>query len=356
MTNPERNPERSGNTNKDLREDVEVENISDGDEFENMNDEIKKFKIRAKNIILTINQKSLEFENEIYNYMKLKNANYILICSHDKPQYHHHMYVQFPDYRIISSDKLHGSHVEKCFGSAQQNIRYLKGEDEKHRELNIKCVKIIEDGEVRNRGGFNYSVKEIEEMTEEDIKNLNVHLYNTVKRIKNDLEEKDAIDDWLNVKPLTVEWHFGMSGTGKTYYAKTIGRNYRKMNYSVMIMTFDKNGFAHILGDKNCKLLIINEFRDSRFDFTDFLEILTNEHQYNLKGGSCYLRKLEKIIITTQQSPCDIYNYIHEDRNQIYRRISNLYIHYKNEEKYEMEELNINDYINTPKPITISFQ
>lgn len=335
MTDNERNHNSSGNTTSP-RNEVQMTNSDFSEnEIEHLDENLKTFKIRARNVIMTINEKSMKFIDEIVKYVKKKGATYILVCQHDQPQNHLHLYAQFIDVRVIDSKFLHGSHVEKCFGSAQQNIKYCKGEDEKHQKLGIECRTIYEDGEPKMRGGLN--IKAIKEMTEDEIDELPPNLYNIAMKIKEQENEKKAVDDWLKDQIIDVEWHVGLAKTGKTSYAKMIGRRYREQGKKVLVVSFDKNGFTHTVGSKECELLIINEFRWEKYSFTDFLEILSNEHQYNLKNGSCFLQKLEKIIITSQQQPIELYPALLEDRNQIYRRIENVYIHKRNGKKYEME-------------------
>ena len=114
------------------------------------------------------------------------------------------------------------------------------------------------------------------------------------------------------------------------------------MGKSVLIANFDKNGFCHKLGNENdAELVIMNEFRDSCLRFNDFLEILTNEHQFNSKHGSFYCPNMKRIIITTIQNPINIYNKCSEDRTQIYRRLTKIYYHYKLGHNYECKEYTI---------------
>ena len=74
--------------------------------------------------------------------------------------------------------------------------------------------------------------------------------------------------------------------------------------------------------------------------FTDFLEITSNEHQYNTKHGGFFMPNLQKIIITTVQKPKEIYKCVNENREQIYRRITKIIEHYKTGNEYKMIEFN----------------
>lgn len=288
---------------------------------------IKSFKIRARNVILTVQKEGEKNLNNIVKYFKSYKAfRYILITKHDGPSVEHfHIYVQFNQPRTVDSRYCYGAHLEESFGSAKACIKYLKCEDKKHKAANVNYQLIYEEGEPKIKGG---RIKDIEKMDDNEIKKLPAMMYNIAKKIRNDKMIKDAVDEWLKVKDIHVEWHYGLAGTGKTYYAKLIGRQYRDKGKNVAIISFDKNGFIHYIGNlEECELLIINEFRDSNMSYKDFLEILTNEHQYNIKGSSIYPLNIEHIIITSQQKPDEIYKNIKEDKNQIYRRINEILRH-----------------------------
>lgn len=157
------------------------------------------------------------------------------------------------------------------------------------------------------------------------------------------MKQEENVDNWLNDYKIEVEWHTGDPGSGKTYYAKQIGRQYRKEGKSVAIIEFDDNGFSHILGNETAELLIMNEFRDSNLKFNKFLEILTNEYQHNIKNGNLYFPNIKRIIITSVFTPLNIYMKINENREQIYRRITKIYYHQKLNNKYDMKEISLKE-------------
>lgn len=305
--------------------------------------QVKSFKVRARNVILTVQKEGEKNLNNIVKYFKSYKAfRYILITKHDGPSVEHfHLYVQFNQPRTVDSRYCYGAHLEESFGSAKACIKYLKCEDKKHKAANVNYQLIYEEGEPKMKGG---RIKDIEKMDDNEIKKLPAMMYNIAKKIRNDKMVRDAVDEWLKVKDIHVEWHYGLAGTGKTYYAKLIGRQYREKGKDVCVISFDKNGFIHYIGNlEECELLIINEFRDSNMSYKDFLEILTNEHQYNVKGSSVYPLNIEHIIITSQQKPNEIYKNIKEDKNQIYRRISEVLKHDCDEHGFKAYSVDFDD-------------
>ena len=83
-------------------------------------------------------------------YLRGLNPNYLLVGKETDPttgNKHAHIYVQFVNARRLSLKKLLGAHIEKCFGSPQQNIAYIKKPDT---EI------VVEEGEVRKKGGLRF--------------------------------------------------------------------------------------------------------------------------------------------------------------------------------------------------------
>lgn len=108
----------------------------------------------GRNFILTLNEVTLEFYTDIKEYLtNLSQFQYFLCCEHiGQENKHYHVFVQYKNTKKLSLRRLHGAHLEKCFGSAQQNINYVKADDKKHRELGIQGILIDEEGEPLFRG------------------------------------------------------------------------------------------------------------------------------------------------------------------------------------------------------------
>lgn len=138
--------------------------------------------------------------------------------------------------------------------------------------------------------------------------------------------EDQEVLDWLEVKEIEVDYYTGESGSGKTYAAKQIGRDYMKKGKKVAIINFDVNGFVKITGPEEAELLIINEFRDSCLRFHEFLGILTGEDGVNPKGKEkVFFRNCNRIIITSIIEPWELYKKVNESKEQIKRRIKRIW-------------------------------
>lgn len=271
----------------------------------------------GRNFILTVNEKSLEHYNEIKDYLtNLKGTNYYLCAEHiGQENKHYHIYVQFENPKRLSLKKLYGCHIEKSYGSAQQNIKYVLAQDDKHLKLNITSETIDEIGEPKLRGGC-YSIKDIEEMTDEEIK-LSVPLAMT--KIAEHIKSKQAyeidLDAWH--KEVEIFYIYGPSGIGKSQKAKQI---LKEKNYKTTNIVKCENGFWQGVGDsKSC---IYDDFRDSDLKAKEFIQFVDYNRQImNVKGGT-KINNYELIIITSIQSPYMIYkNMPEEAKAQWLRRI-----------------------------------
>lgn len=299
----------------------------------------KSYQIVAKNIIITINKAVYENIDNIINYLTKKEYNYLLMCEHDGPSEKHiHLYVQYQKPRKLTTKFLYGSHIEQSKGNAQQNIRYLKAEDEKHKELNVKSTILREEGEPTDKRKV-CTIKDIKQMTDDEIDNLKPNLYKIAKEIKKDDNAKYSIIQWAKLnKKIKVKYCYGLGGSGKTYYCfKWVNKHFDVNNFQIITISYDERGFANIIGDsskpQNIKAIIINEFRDNNMKFKTFLELLTNENVIRILYNTFYCPNLEYVLINSIQKPNRIYKEITEDKNQIKRRITKIKYFYIDENK-----------------------
>lgn len=314
---------------------------------------------KVRGIRLTIHQKIIPKLNLIIDYLEnLQNNNYILVYEHQnepdkngtvKPP-HYHLYAQFTKPTNVNSKRCQNANLKPALMSAQLNIAYLKGLDKNERHKHISTRFIYESGAPRYRGGAPNAHDVIRVYQEQgNILSLDSRFYNVNMRIVRDYNQEMAAKQFIENKlkqienPITVNYHVGQSGAGKT--TEICNEYHNHKNYDYAVLTFDDNGFSHLLGKETAKYLLINEFRDSNIKFKDFLEILQNEHQFNIKGGSMYMPNLQQIDITTVQKLHEIYSNCCEDRYQIQRRITHTYYYARGKPRVEVQTIADINYI-----------
>lgn len=273
---------------------------------------------RGTTFLLTLNLATLEYYKDILEYVTgLAHFQYLLCTEHiGQENKHYHMFIQYNQPKYLSIPRLHGAHIEKCFGSAQQNIAYCKCEDKKHQELGITYVLIDEIGEPKLKGG-DWTIKRLRECDDES--EIPAHLYRIKKAIteENDLDlEVDDIG-----KEIKVFYIQGPSGVGKTNRAKQIAKDYSSSLGTKINMIKYENGFYHGVG--KAKIAIYDDFRDSHMKPSEFINLIDyNKHYMNIKNGS-KLNNYNLIIITSVIPLKKIYRKMYDDepKKQWERRI-----------------------------------
>lgn len=256
----------------------------------------------AKGFQLTFNE--VEKFGDVLNYLRGLSPNYLLAGKEIAPTTGHphiHCYIQFPNARRLSLKKLQGAHVEKCLGSPEQNIKYVK------KEGNI----IVEEGAPR----LNYmpSIKKLKEMKKEEREGLSAVLYNVVSKIN--AEENKKIKGTEYHKDVAVYWYYGESGLGKTKSAiEKIGD--REFNE----VKFDGNFWHGVTEDTD--IALYDDWRDTHMKPTELINFIDyNRHVMNVKGGSVR-NNYKEIYITSLQNPEEIYKKTPEEtKKQWLRRI-----------------------------------
>ena len=261
---------------------------------------------KARAYQLTLNE--IEKYEGLLEYLKTLNPSYLISCKEEAPSTGHehiHIYVQFPTPRALSIKKTLGAHIEKCKGSPQQNVAYIK------KEGNI----IDEIGELRRAGGA--SIKEIKKMSKDEREELPGCYYNIVQKITQEEQKKLTPNDYYK-GPIEVNWYWGESGAGKTRQAlKEIGdTQFNEVKYD--------GNFWHGV-QEDCEVALYDDWRDSHMKPVELINFIDyNRHVMNVKGGTVR-NNYKRIFITSLQNPEEIYkNSPEETKKQWLRRIKTI--------------------------------
>lgn len=275
-------------------------------------------KFRGKNFLFTLN--NVDNWDILREYIIKKPTFRYGIASLEKApstgHKHIHFYAQFNNTVDIYRSKTGDARIDKCKGSAQQNIEYVKKTKEPEKAGEI----IFEQGDPKKKGGP--TIAELKKMEPEEREQLPGCYFNIVNKI-NAEEQKDLKGDDM-YKEMKVHWYWGDSGLGKTRRAyKEIGsRTFNEVK-------FDGN-FWH--GAKeHTPIALYDDFRDSDMKPRELINFIDyNKHIMNIKGGSMRNTYTE-IFITSIQSPEEIYKNVEgEPRRQWLRRITEI-IHFQAE-------------------------
>lgn len=125
-----------------------------------------------------------------------------------------------------------------------------------------------------------------------------------------------------NDRDIDVMFIDGKGGTGKTYYAKKL---LTKMGYDYCVSSSSNDPFQDYLGQK---AIILDDLRDSAFDFEDLLKMLDNNTASSVRSRFTNKVFNGKLIVITSTVPLSYWyrSYQYSDNkdeiNQLYRRIT----------------------------------
>ena len=309
-----------------------------------VNDDKKSITRSAYLFCCEINPAVIDKLDDIIAYFKKFNPNYILVGSHigSSQGLHYHLFAQYPVKKHLTFGKktTFGAHGEACFGSAQQNVAYIRCQDKKHIEEGVTYGgDYLEEGEMRLNGHF-YSMRarEVAEMSTEDMLDLNPIQFNIAAKVKREVQRMEANEAFFaEMSALKeagptfhtgkcVHYYTGPSDSGKTVKAKLDAMEKYDVR-DIASVSFDKSGFAHVLGNDTApKCIVIEEYRDSAMELNKFLEMCDKwATTINVKGSELSTAAVKDIFLCSVKPLHKLYKKAtgdrHEDRHQIYKRV-----------------------------------
>lgn len=239
---------------------------------------------------------------------------YMCICddSTKDGKYHGHAFIYYKNPVTMGRVKKqfgNDCHVEKPYKNSEC-IAYVM--DTTKRKYNIE-----EYGKRPMDNGVKRTIQELKDI--DDPSELDWRMYNTWKRVHDDYSNDIDINEWH--KDIDVYYIYGQSGVGKSNKAKEIINDYECILPGPCNVIKHDGEFYHGVG-VNAQKAIYDDFRDSHMKASEFINMIDyNKHTMNVKGGT-KINKYKLIVITSVQSPYDIYkNLDDEPRLQWLRRV-----------------------------------
>jgi len=271
----------------------------------------------------------------------------------------HHLHAVLEDdneNRFSALKKLYpGMHIEPTKGNKRQAEDYIKKEG-KYSDTSEEIVYLGRHGEIKGAQGQRRDLGVVEKLLEQgktpnEIFDMNISYRRYEKMIK-DAYFRKRWKETPAIRKITVYWHLGKSGTGKSY--EMIKLMQEKGSEGVYLITDYDNGFDKYGGEK---VLFMDEFR-GQIKYTQLLTILdVYRAQIRCRYTNVYAL-WEEVHITSVMHPEEIYKkMVTENRKvdtieQLIRRIDYVVLHKKQNEEYEKIEIPIEIYKNNNKIIS----
>ncbi len=284
--------------------------------------------LRQCEVVTDVDKLRVDLQKTFMKYKTIKDWAYII---HDKDDTrpHYHIYLHFDtsvDTKLIASwFDVPENLVGRVKGRKADVLSYLTHSNESQKNkyqystnevvANFDFERVIEESKII--GDFkNYSYSQQLQFIQTLPVSEKTKAFNKLLTLWKIEVQSMLLDPSRNIKVVFIT---GGSGTGKTYYARKMLEN---MNLDYCISSSMNDPLQDYLGQKG---LILDDLRDTSFEFEDLLKILDNNTKSSMR--SRFQNKVfngEVIVITSSVPLWKWYKYVSnsEQLYQLYRRIS----------------------------------
>lgn len=287
-----------------------------------------------------------------------RNAG-IAVCVSNNGCYHAHIacYGNTTTLKKVS-DILFQSHIEPQLGGKEQLKAYLLKEGEYAEKgemvLHTKNIEAVQDVQ-----GKRSDLDEIEEMlnsgaTPKEIFQASLRFRKYEKMIKAEYLER-KINSIPLVKDMWNEYHFGASGSGKTYTYIKLCEEYSPEEVYLCndyANSASSSGGFDFYSDNPAKILVLDEFRGN-IPYNHLLSMLDvySRNQQHCRYQNTYCL-WTSVIICSIYPPEEVYEFMVNENNrkidtlrQFMRRLHLIVYHYVNSDgEYKTFEMSANQY------------
>ena len=224
-----------------------------------------------------------------------------------------------------------GMHIDPTKGSKKEAEDYIN-KTGKYAEKNEIVVASAIRGEIKANQGARTDLDRIKQLLDAGMRPNQI----TALDIKYRRYEKDITADYMArletkvtyIRNVQIEWHYGYTGSGKSYFVKDLIDEYGLDNVHIVSSDYD-NAFDFYFGQK---ILVLDEYRGD-FKFKVLIDVL-DKYLHIFKARYISRKSFwERVIIISPEAPDELYQGLHErskdDRiEQLYRRINKVYYHW----------------------------
>ena len=280
----------------------------------------------------------------------------VAVCESRDGLYHMHMALYGNLTTLGNVAKLmFNSHTEPQLGGKKALKSYLEKSD-RYAEKNEKVLFVSgldEIQEVKAKGGI---FEQIGLLLDEGLKPTEIMEQNFAYRRYEKLIKSEYLAKRIKntplIKDMHVEWHFGASGTGKTFEYVKFCKKYSPEDV-YFCNDFDNGGFDNYLENGAPPVLFMDDFK-GHMRFATLLTILDKYSRAQTHARFLNTYNLwTNVIITSVYPPDEVYNFMVDEYNrrtdsfeQLLRRINKIVFHFKDVDEFKTVSVDGKDYKN----------
>lgn len=265
----------------------------------------------------------------------------------------HHLHMVFCDAHKIRFTTIKNlfpkAHLEPTRGSKKQAQDYINKVgvfEEKGEEV----LYVAERGEITSNQGQRVDLQAVQTYidngyTPNEIFDLNIAYRRYDKMIKDAFYAK-RIKDTPFIREVKVYWHFGVSGSGKSYTAQKLIDEHGE-NDIYFLSDYDGGGFDNYNGQR---ILFLDEFK-GQIRFSTLLSILDCYKQQVHSRYTNTWTLWTEVHITSVYAPEEVYKRMVSNSDsgtdtvkQLLRRITDIVYHYKEDGEYKTDVISAKEY------------
>lgn len=242
-----------------------------------------------------------------------------------------------------------GMNIVPTKGNKQQAEDYINKRNG-FEEKGEKVVLIKYHGEIQGKQGKRNDISAIEELIEQGLtpnEIFDISLsYRKFEKITKDAYYRKRFKETPLKRDVKVYWHFGKSGTGKSYTYLELAEKHGEDNiYRVNEYT---NGFMDKYSGE--PVLFMDEIRHNSLNYTLLLAILEGYKSTQIHSRYTNVYCLwNEVHITSVFTPNELYQQMYLLKNDTYeqlkRRITFVVYHYKKNGEFLTKEMTMDEFI-----------
>lgn len=263
-----------------------------------------------------------------------------------------HIHAVFEDvtaFRFSALKKIYPKmHIEATKGNKKQAEDYINKVGAYAEKGEIIVAK-FQHGDIQGRQGQRFDLSEVGNLikaglTPKEIFELDIK-YRRWEKIIKDTYFAKLVSESSVVRDVVVQWHFGKTGTGKSYtyvdLCSSLGRD------NIYVVNDYDNGFLdNYFGQK---VLFLDEFR-SQIPYGKLLSMLDSYVREFHARYTNVVGLWDMVIITSPYAPEQAYDHMVKEntridaREQLFRRINTVVYHYKDDNGFQSRCCDMKNY------------